>query len=239
VSRAWRSGARALGLALALSLPGATPSGAVSQSYLLGPGATFTPAGAAAESLAGDFELTLVLAICPQGMPLEDCRFDYDVSQLAFTSPGLDLDAAPPQAIPGLLEFSFSDLGVDPPDPPEMGGFVVERSTLPPQAQHEQRFRDLVLRTSAAGVPDNQLVFDPAGPLEFPVVISFDLELVEVLRLVIFDSSGDHVSTLSTTTLGTLAFAATPVPEPGAGALLGGGLALLAASSRRAVRRPC
>jgi hypothetical protein len=223
-------------LCLSLALGLASPAAASSQAYVLAPGSLFTPAGGGSEALAGGFDLSLVLGNCqpPPGEQIP-CNVSYDFGALAFTSEGLDLELAPAQPIPGLLELSFADLRLSAPDPPELAGLVVERSTLPPQAQHEQRFRDLVLRTSSAGAPDNQLVIDPLGSLPLPSQISFDLELVEIQRLVLFDGiGGSSLRTLSTSVLGTLSLDATPVPEPTSAALLGAGLALLAAALRRA-----
>jgi hypothetical protein len=227
--------ARGALLALGLTFGLAPPAGATIQAYTLGPASWFTPAGGEAQALSGELELSLVSRFCHPGFPggSRSCSLYYEFNALSFSSDGLELEMAPIQPIPGRFEFSFNDLSVLTPHPPEIDGFIVERSTLPPQFQHEQRFRDLVLRTSAADAPSNEFVFDVFGSFEFPDRISLDLELVEILRLVIFDSNGGQFSSSSTTTLGSLTLTAVPVPEPGTVLLLGGGLALLAAASRR------
>jgi hypothetical protein len=227
--------ARGALLALGLALSLAPPAGALSQAYTIGPGSQFTPSGRQAEALSGEFEVSLVSRLCFPGLPggFKSCNLLYEFGALSLSSDGLELEMEPIQPIPGRFEFSFTDLSVLTPNPPEIEGFIVERSTLPPQFQHEQRFRDLVLRTSDSGVPSNQLLFDVFGSFEFPDEISLDLELVEIVRLVIFDSNGGQVSSSSSTTLGSLALSAVPVPEPGTALLVGGGLVLIGAASRR------
>jgi len=224
-----------LGLGLALWL--AAPAGAVSQIYSLDPGSQFTPAGGEAEALSGGFEISFE-GFCLVGGTSEDCLLWYRFAGLDLAGDGLNLTLTPPAPIPGIFELSLPELTADHPDPPEIRRLVVERTTLPPLFAGEHRFRDLVLSTSGLGVPSNQFVFDPAGSLEFPSEISFDLELEEDLRIAFFNGVEFQVSTLSTTTVGTLSLTASPVPEPHTATLLGGGLALLAAASRFSARRP-
>jgi hypothetical protein len=225
--------ARAAFLALGLALWLAPPTGAVSQVYGVGPASQFTPAGGEVEALSGGFEIEFA-GLC-FGDPPDTCLHRYRFSGLELTSDGLDLTLTPHVPIPGLTELSLPELEVDLPDPPELDDLVVERTTLPPQVQGEQRFRDLVLRTSALGIPSNQFVFDPAGSVMFPSGIAFDLELLEIVRVSFFNGVEDRANLVSNTTLGTLSLSATPVPEPHSAVLLGGGLAVLAATS---LRRP-
>lgn len=209
-----------VGLALCL----APPAGAISQAYSVDPGSQFTPAGGQAEAISGGFAIE----------PAACCLF-FRFPSLNLAGPTLDLTLTPRVPIPGLLE-PLADLNYIYPDRLDMR-LVVERTTLPPQFQGEQRFRDLVLRASSAGPPANQFVVDMNYSLQFPKAIALDLELIQIDRLLIFDPVVDHLSTLSTTTLGTISLTATPVPEPGTALLLAVGLALLVAFHRAAPAR--
>jgi hypothetical protein len=208
-----------------------TNAAADSQRYLLEPTSTITPSGGSAQQLTGEIELTF-RGFCFVPFDLAACSLQYDIDGLSLSGGGQTIVLGSVTPILGDPVLALPDFGINLPGAPRLDDFVLERRTRPPQFPQEMRYFERVLDSANPNTAAAPLF--GAGPL--PSEIFFDVELIEKELLQVF-SMGDPLTprTTSSEVVARLAIHAVAVPEPGSGALVSLGLAVL--SARRSPRR--
>ena len=245
-----RRGRWALTVLLLASLAhAAMPAPARALGYKLAPGATFEPSGAppgGALPLAGSFDLA-AWGVCP--LPCEPNA--YGMMNVVLSTGGNLLSSGVVESIHAGLVISGPAFEVLPDDSVQTGFFPIERTIIetgiltddPHNHTDYETFieRSLGILIFLQDDPKEVIHSDPRGT--WPIELTLAYTLIEKTGTARFgwDGTGsiylNEIVDSQSEVLGYMTFTAHPIPEPGAGSLIGFGLLGLECQRRSVKRR--